>query len=139
MIVHYFGEVLHEYLNFEPVSESTVYETMILIKHFAHWYDQIPIQIHKEYLRFIRCVITKIYNSTLQFGEFPQELQIAKVKRSFKTGGKKLIKNYRPISYLSSFSKIIEKIATLHLIFFSNQEIYYQTHNLALEVKGLLN
>ena len=116
--VHYLGEPLQESFSFESVSESTVYEIILSIKNSSPGYDQIPIQIYKEYFRFIGCLITKICNSSLQLGEFPKELQIAKVKCLFKSGDKKLIKNYRPISLLPSFSKIIEKIATLQLIHF---------------------
>ena len=62
--------------------------------------------------------MTKICNSSILLGEFPKELQIAKVKCIFKAGDKKVIKNYRPISILPSFSKIIEKIVTFQLIHF---------------------
>ena len=132
--VHYLGKPLQESFSFEFVSESTVHEIILSIKNSAHGYDEIAIQIYKEYFRFIGCVITKNCNSSLQLGELPKQLQIAKVKCLFKSGDRKLIKNYRPISLLPSLNKIIEKIAQL---IFSNQEIY-QTHNLALEVIGLL-
>ena len=45
--VHLLGEPLQESLNFEPVSESTVFEIMLSIKNSAHGYDQIPIKMYK--------------------------------------------------------------------------------------------
>ena len=74
--MHYLGEHLQETFSSESVSESTVYELNLSIKNSASGYDQIPIQIYKEYFRFIGCVITKICNSSLQPGEFPQELKL---------------------------------------------------------------
>ena len=112
--VHFLGE---------PMQESTVYEVMSSIKNSAHGYDQNPIRICKDYFRFIGCV-TKYCNSTLQLGEFPKELQIDKVKCLFEASNKKLINTFRPISLLPSFSKIIEKFATLQLInFFESRNL----------------
>ena len=41
---------------------------------------------------------------------FPEKMKIAKVTPIFKSGKKELLTNYRPISVLSCFSKILEKI-----------------------------
>ena len=47
---------------------------------------------------------------------FPDELKIAKVIRIFKAIDKQNIENHRPISVLSVFSKIMEKVMYNHLI-----------------------
>jgi len=49
-------------------------------------------------------------------GAFPDRLKYAIVKPIFKKGNKQEILNYKPISLLTSFSKIIEKLiyARLH-------------------------
>jgi len=46
-------------------------------------------------------------------GVFPDRLKYAVVKPIFKRGNKQEISNYRPISLLTSFSKIIEKLIML--------------------------
>ena len=46
----------------------------------------------------------------LQIGEFPNDLQISRVKPLFKSGEASSFSNYRPISLLPSFSKIFEYV-----------------------------
>ena len=55
-------------------------------------------------------VLTDIINSSLAQGIFPTQLKLAKVIPIHKTGDKTDVSNYRPISLLSSFSKIFEKL-----------------------------
>ena len=41
--------------------------------------------------------------------QFPDPMKLAKIVPIFKSGDKKIISNYRPISVLTFFSKIFEK------------------------------
>ena len=50
-----------------------------------------------------------IVNKSITVGEFPCLWKEAKVKPLFKSGAKDEINNYRPISVLPTFSKLIEK------------------------------
>ena len=65
-------------------------------------------------------VVTDIINSSFVSGIFPSELKIAKVVPIHKGGSKSEVSNYRPISLLSSFSKIFEKAMYARLINFLN-------------------
>ena len=57
-------------------------------------------------------------------GTVPMQFKIAKVIPIFKAGDKSQMDNYRPISLLSSFSKIMEKIVAARLIeFLDNNDI----------------
>jgi hypothetical protein len=51
-----------------------------------------------------------IINLSFETGKYPDQLKIAKVKPFYKRGCKTGIVNYRPVSLISGFSKIIEKI-----------------------------
>ena len=52
----------------------------------------------------------RIFNLSLSTGIFPDKLKIAKVSPIFKNSEKDLLTNYRPISVLPCFSKILERI-----------------------------
>ena len=57
-----------------------------------------------------------IFNLSLNTGIVPTQLKIAKVVPIFKAGDRACMDNYRPISLLSTFSKILEKIVAIRLL-----------------------
>ena len=68
--------------------------------------SNVIIKVHDEisYPLFI------IFHSSFNEGIFPEELKVAKVSPLFKVGNIEEIGNYRPISALSIFYKVLEKI-----------------------------
>jgi hypothetical protein len=66
--------------------------------------------------------LTKAINQSFKEGQFPQGLKIAKLQPIYKSGDNQLPENYRPISQLSSISKILEKLATGQLTEHLNAE-----------------
>jgi Notch-like protein len=69
-------------------------------------YNEISNQILKLSVPFITSLLTYICNAVLSTGVFPDKLKYDIVKPVFKKGNKQEISNYRPISLLTSFSKI---------------------------------
>ena len=68
-------------------------------------------------------IITPLHhliNLSLETGYVPREFKIAKVVPVFKSGDKHNYTNYLPISLLSSFSKLMEKVVARQLIGFLN-------------------
>ena len=61
-----------------------------------------------------------LINLSLETGFVPREFKIAKVVPVFKSGDKHDYNNYRPISLLSSFSKLMEKVVARQIIGFLN-------------------
>ena len=55
-------------------------------------------------------LLSTLINSSITNGCFPDSLKLAKVCPIFKNGDKTDIQNYCPISVLTSFSKIFEKV-----------------------------
>jgi hypothetical protein len=52
----------------------------------------------------------------MKYGIFPERLKYPVIRPNHKNGDKSLLSNYRPISLLTSFSKIVEKILYNRLI-----------------------
>ena len=60
-------------------------------------------------------ILKHIFNISLAKGVFPDKLKIALVTPIFKKGNNTLVTNYRPISVLPCFSKLLEQIINNHL------------------------
>ena len=67
-----------------------------------------------------------IFNLSLLSGVFPDSMKIARVIPLFKTGNTREFSNYRPISLLPQFSKILDKMYHSRLMAFIdiNQILY---------------
>lgn len=72
--------------------------------------DGVSNVILKSILPFIVDALVHIFNLSLSNGQVPEVMKMAKVIPLFKKGDKLEPNNYRPISLLSSLSKILEKI-----------------------------
>lgn len=85
---------------------------------FSSGVDGLPDEIMKEIFPSIAHVVLDIVNHSLQQGVFPDCLKIAKVIPLHKKGSKTDPMNYRPLSNLSFFSKIIETVMRNRLVGF---------------------
>ena len=65
--------------------------------------------------------LTHILNLSFQQGVFPNELKTAKVSPLYKANDPMKFNNYRPISLLTIFSKIFEKLMYARLLGFLNK------------------
>ena len=72
--------------------------------------DEIHVNIIKTIFEFIEEPLHFIFNLSLKQGIFPNELKIAKVIPLYKKDEDDLVSNYRPVSILPCFSKILERI-----------------------------
>src|SRR6218665_3367480 len=72
--------------------------------------DDLDPVILSSHLDQLAITLTEIFNCSFATGIVPQSLKMAKVTPNFKQGSRSLASNYRPISVLSYFAKIMEKI-----------------------------
>ena len=100
-------------------------------------HDEIPPKLVKEISKQIVKPLTHIYNQSLLTGVIPNELKIALVTPVFKANSKEEFSNYRPISVLPCFSKILEKIMykrvmkylDMHSMLFQSQYGFRKKHS----------
>ena len=62
--------------------------------------------------------LTTIFNLSITTGAVPNEMKIARVIPLYKSGAHNVFTNYRPVSILPAFSKILEKIMYKRLLAF---------------------
>ena len=64
----------------------------------------------KEIIDQIAPILVEVFNKSMMLGEFPTIMKLAEVVPLYKCKEKYLETNYRPISLLTTMSKILEKI-----------------------------
>ena len=106
---------------FYPTSPFEVKQHInkITPKYSAGW-DEIPSVVLKHLPDSIVNVLSYVFNLSLCQGNFISSFKHAKVIPVYKKGDAENLNNYRPISMLSSFSKILEKIVYKRLYSFFN-------------------
>ena len=81
-----------------------------LKRNKAPGHDGLDVNIIISVYEFMNKPLLKIFNESINLGIFPENMKIAKLTAIFKSAKKELLANYRPISVLSCFSKILERI-----------------------------
>ena len=87
-------------------------------------YDDISFNVVKNCFGVLHKPLLHIFNLPLQTGIFPDKLKIARVTPLFKEGENYELGNYRPISVLPCFSKILEKVMYNRLYKYLNSILY---------------
>ena len=102
---------------FDEVSENDTLNLLCNLKESkSTGPDKINARLVKDSAEVICPTLTKIFNSSLQQGIFPEYLKNATISPIYKNGDKSDCSNYRPISVLSNVAKILEKIVYNQLI-----------------------
>ena len=89
--------------------------------------DNIPMKIIKHIPDTIVELLAWIFNMSIEQGQYPTRFKTAKVTPIFKKGNRKFANNYRPISLLPGFSKILERIIHSRVSnFLEKHEVFYE-------------
>ena len=119
-----------EYPHSMFMSQIECHEILEIVQHLdknkSPGYDGINVDILKKTILLFVDPLCNIFNSSLQNGVFPHKFKLAKIAPIFKKGDKHSLNNYRPISVLSTFSKIFEKLIYTRLMsFLCKRKILY--------------
>lgn len=101
----------------QPTDEVEIHGIITRLKSdSAPGWDGIGNRVLKNAKHCLAAPITFLCNLSMETGTVPQEMKIANVCPIYKSGDKQVAANYRPISLLSSLSKILEKVMNKRLL-----------------------
>ena len=91
-----------------PVSSKAVSHIIMNLKNTLVNHNELPVRILKQVSSLLAEAVSQIINKFFPCGTFPDILKLGKIVPIFKSGDTQKVFNYRPISILPIFSKIIE-------------------------------
>ena len=126
---------LPSFTDYLPKSESaSIYlrecdnsEILTIIKELKNGKSSdIPIHVIKKSSQVITPYLTKFFNDCMQEGYFPDELKTGRISPIYKKEDEQALENYRPVSTLPVFGKLLEKLiyARLYSFFVSKGIIH---------------
>ena len=123
----YMKQTIISSFNFECVNSEIVEKIILeLSSKNSCGSDGLSTNFLKRISKIIAAPLSVIINQSLVTGIFPDRLKIAKVIPLFKKGDDHVFDNDRPISLLSSISKVVEKIVFIQVYdYFSKQNLLY--------------
>ena len=102
----------------------TEFELQKLIRNLpsktSSGHDNISNVLLKSIGDYLVTPLTRIFNDSIQLGIFPEIMKLADIVPLYKSKEKYLETNYRPISLLTTMSKLLEKIVYVRVYEFLN-------------------
>ena len=132
----------------KPISQNEIVTIVDNMKNdTSPGVDDVDIKVIKYVICLICEPLSLIFNNCISTGIFPSKMKIARVTPIHKKGSRLDINNYRPISVLPIFSKILEKCIFNRLIDFidkhklliKNQFGFRRGHTTATAILDLIN
>lgn len=109
-----------------PVTKEEIIQIIKSMKNqYSAGFDKINIFLIKQNLNVITPVLVHLFNLSLTEGVYPDQLKLAIVTPIYKKGSRHLIQNFRPISVLSTLSKILETCFKSRLMSFLNKYNFF--------------
>ena len=122
---NYLTDPISESLFLRPTNNYEVLKEINQLKNKAT--TDIRVSLLKYVKQEIASGLVIIFNKSFEEGQFPELLKIAKVIPIFKSEERTDPSNYRPISLLSVFDKLLEKLMYNRLNpFFQKHNIFYK-------------
>ena len=127
---HFLEKQVSDSIYLEPPTNNEILNQITSLKNKAVEHDN----IQPFFIKAARFVVAPYLNLFLNFmfaeGIFPSNCKVARVVPVYKIGAKDDMNNYRPISILTCFFKIIEKILYAGLYkFLKKHNVVYKNQN----------
>ena len=147
---HFSDYITHHVVNsmfLEPVTEQEILNIVKLFKNkHSRGHDGIPMFLLKNVIHNILKPLSYICNLSLKNGIFPEDMKMAKVIPLYKKEDPMIFSNYRPVSLLTQFSKILEKIfnnrltkfITINNVLYDGQYGFRHNHSTELAVLEMI-
>ena len=125
--VEYLNDKVKESILFSPVLENEVNMILNNLKNSAAGWDGFEPKIVKGIKNCILTSLVHICNLSITTGIVPNHMKITNVVPIFKSGDDTLFTNYRPVSVLPIFSKVLERLVNNRLIaFLDKYKVIYE-------------
>ena len=133
---------------FNPIVPSEILDVVSNMKNnTSSGIDDISICVVKKVISIICRPLCQIFNISLSTGVVPKQMKIARVTPIHKQGKKDNVNNYRPISVLALFDKILERcvynrliaFVDKHSLLFKNQFGFRKGHSTSTAILEFIN
>ena len=126
---------LYESFFLEPTNEVEIVNIINHLKEGAPGRDEIVSRNLKCISDSIAYPLASVANLSFQQGVFPRELKTAVITPLYKAKDPMMFNNYRPISLISVFAKILERLMYNRLIKFINKNQIFNKHQFGFRNK----
>jgi hypothetical protein len=118
----FLGAPIQQNFIFQNINEDIIYATLSKLKpKNSSSHDNISTNLLKQIMPCIISPVIHLFNLSFKTGFIPNDYKIAKVIPIFKAGEMDKFDNYRPISILNAFSKLMEKVVVCQMIKYLNK------------------
>ena len=123
LFTQFLPDTVEDTMFLRPVTEEEIMQHVKNAKNKkSKDHDQFDMCLVKKIIPYIVKPLAHICNTSLKNGIFPDRMKIARVIPLFKNGDVKEFSNYRPVSILPQFSKILERVFHNRLMSFINDK-----------------
>ena len=123
----YISHGINECFYLMPVTDEETSKNIASFKDSSAGWDELKPVIMKNVKHCKAKPLTHICNLSFKTSIFPQQMKTANVVPIYKSGDEKTFSNYRPVSVLPVFSKLIERLVYNRLIMFvTNNDLLYK-------------
>ena len=119
--IDHLGDRCLNSFSFMATTPLEIHNIIKQIKNKKASLNNIPIAILKQISHIISPLLSEIFNDSINVGIFPDKLKVGRVIPLYKEGALNDVSNYRPITTLSVFSKIFEKLVHKRMTSFISQ------------------